>query len=104
MILCFSLSMPGCPSWNGRWSGEDRLFARTWTASSKKSKERASEIIKGSPYYYRWDDGWAASVSVKEVTSQEATKIQKKSAGFYGYDWMIESIKDKGKIEVRPNV
>ena len=28
-ILCFILSMPKNNSWNGKWTGEKNLFART---------------------------------------------------------------------------
>lgn len=103
MILCFTLSMPGCPSWNGRWSGEGRLYAKTWTVTGKTATKLARGLLANKSYYYRWEDGWAANVSVREVTSQEAAKIRKKSAGFCGYEWMIESIKTKGKIEVTPS-
>ncbi len=98
MILCFQLSMPGVASWNGKWSGEGNLYARVVTLQTKKSKEIGNKILDGSPYSYRWSDGWAASVSVSEVTSAEARKIRKNTAGFSGYDWMIESIKRDQKI------
>jgi len=106
MKICFELSMPNRGSWNGRWSGEKDLFAKVVNFSnSKAGKEKADEILKSVSYYHRWDDGWGASVSVREVDGKEAAKIKKKSRGFCGYDWMIDNIRshgscyDKGKVE-----
>lgn len=98
MTLVFTLSMPGRASWNGRWSGEDRIYAITKNFTTKKGKEKAAKILADGYYSYRWSDGWAAGISVKEVTSQEARKIRKKSQGFCGYDWMVDSIMAHGAI------
>ncbi len=89
--LCFELSMPNCASWNGRWSGEGNYYAVV-KSFTKKNEEMANRILKEGYYYHRWDDGWGAGISVKEVDSQEAAKIKRKSKGFRGYDWMIENI------------
>ncbi len=94
MILCFTLSMPNVSSWNGKWSGEDRLytkiinFGRTKTAIAK-----ASKILDIGYFRYGFGDGWSAGISVKEVNAKEAATIRRKSRGFYGYDWMVQSIK-----------
>ena len=42
---------------------------------------------------------WTACVSVTRLTAGEARKLERKSDGFCGYDWMIKSICNKGFIE-----
>ena len=91
-MIAFLLSMPHVASWNNRWSGEGKIYARL-----RKDNEVPSEYVDQS-FEYRWDDGWGASVEVRKVDSKEAAKIRKQSAGFYGYDWMIDSIIDHGRI------
>lgn len=95
-MIVFYLDMPGKASWNGKWSGEGKIFAKVRTDSSVPS-----EYI-GQSFNYRWDDGWEACVTVEKVTSKEANKIRKQSAGFCGYEWMIDSIIDHGYI-ITPN-
>jgi|SRR5208337_1593526 len=97
MILAFKLTMPGVASWNGKWSGEGRLYARTRTVGKKKGEE----VLSGSDkkfFGYRWSDGWFASVQVEQIDSDEKRKLTKNSVGFAGYDWMIDSILTYGKI------
>ena len=99
MILCFELSMPNRASWNGGWSGEGRPYARVRKfGRSQATKGRAAKILAEGDYCYGFGDGWGASISVREVTASEAGKIERKSAGFCGYDWMIQSIIDHGDI------
>ena len=93
-MIIFTLSMPNRGSWNGRWSGEDRVYARIF-----RNNDVPKDII-GKDFYYNWDDGWCACVSVTKIDSKEAAKIRKKSAGFCGYDWMIRSIIKNGEIIV----
>lgn len=105
MKICFELSMPNRGSWNGGWSGEKDLFAKVVTFSnSKAGKAKAEEILSGISYYHRWDDGWGASVSVREVNSVEARQIKKKSKGFCGYDWMIDNIRSHGSCYEKEKV
>lgn len=92
----FVLSMPGVGSWNGKWSGEGRFYARTCTAFFR-GKPIYPELKEGK-FHYHWDDGWAACVEVKFVTPSEAKKAEKQSKGFCGYEWMVESLKKYGKI------
>ena len=90
ILVCFELSMPSMASWNGRWSGEDKLYAVI----------RSLKTLPKKDYYsYEWSDGWRAGVSVRQVDSKEAAKIRRNSSGFCGYDWMVTSIIDRGKIE-----
>ena len=97
MILLFTLSMPNSGSWNGKWSGEGRLYCKKRTVP----KETLTKILGDSTnkgFYYNFGDGWGASVKVQIVTSQDAAKMVRKSAGFCGYDWMIDEIVQHGRI------
>ena len=91
-MIIFELTMPNCGSWSGKWSGEKRLYAK-----SRRNNQVPKEVV-GKKFYYRWDDGWTACVSVKKVYYGEGRKIMRKSYGFCGYDWMIDSIINYGKI------
>lgn len=95
MLLSFTLSMPSNNSWNGKWSGERNLYARVVNVGNPTAKE----IVEKGYFRYDFGDGWSAGVSVKQVDGKEARRIRKKSRGFCGYDWMIESIRSKGRIE-----
>ena len=90
MILAYTLTMPGRGSWNGGWSGDDGCHVAT-------RSYRTSAPMIGS-YRYAWEDGWAARIEVREVTAAEAAKLRRKSDGFCGYDWMIDSIERHGAI------
>lgn len=92
-MIVFKLSMPGIGSWNGKWSGQGRLFARVYRESDVPKK------VVGKDFFYRWDDGWEACVSVYKVSWQEGQRIKKESEGFRGYDWMITSIIKTGEIK-----
>lgn len=99
MILSFSLSMPNVASWDGQWSGEGRNYVKAVDlGQSHANEQKANEILDTGYFYYAFGDGWSAGVTVKEVDSQEAATIRRKSDGFYGYDWMIDSIIREQKI------
>ena len=91
-MIIFRLSMPNCGSWNGKWSGQDRIYAKT-----RPNRLVPKELVD-KDFYYNFGDGWCANISVEKVTSAEAKKIMKKSVGFYGYDWMIDSLIKNGEI------
>lgn len=101
-IISFQLTMPNKASWNGKWSGEDKKYYVVYKMSDKfcKTKEHLKDLIeKGhDSWYYRWDDGWGASVMAEIIDSKEARKRRKISAGFCGYNWMITSILEHGAI------
>jgi len=97
-IICHELSMPGRNTWNGAWSGEGRLYAIIRRYKSKKREKLAESILKRSAYSYCWDDGWRARVNIREVDFEEARKLRRKSEGFCGYDWMVDSIESDLKI------
>ena len=97
MIISFELSMPSNNSWNGKWSGEGRLYARLHNIGTSKTARKKWERLIGQ-HTYDFGDGWTAMVTVREATSTTARKMRKESAGFSGYDWMIDSIGRHGKI------
>lgn len=103
--VMFKLGMPNVGSWNNKWSHKDRLFASIIRLPdrSKQSKIESEEKIKlwSGSHYYDFEDGWGASVTVKEVDEKEAKLINKNSDGFSGYDWMITMIMNHGRILTR---
>lgn len=97
MILSFKLSMPGCNSWNGRWSGEDKCYVKT-VALPRTQLAKAERLLEKGYFSYDFGDGWRAGVAVSKVDSREAAKLRKKSSGFCGYDWMVTSIMQHEEI------
>ena len=91
MKVSFTLSMPNRGSWNGGWSGSERVFAIVKDFAPTKAPEEGS-------HYYDFGDGWGASVLVRHIDAKTARVLKKKSAGFCGYDWMVDSIVWYGKI------
>jgi hypothetical protein len=91
--------MPSRSSWNGRWGGEENYYAIVRSVpTGKKHTERANTLVGNGPYRYAFGDGWAAQVSVKLIEGAAVTKARKRSKGFCGYDWMVESILRHGEI------
>ena len=102
MLLSFTLSMPGVGSWNGKWTGTERLYARVINfGKTKKGIAKAKEILDTGYFTYNFGDGWTAGIEVNEVDANEARKIRSKTKGFYGYDWMIDNIRYYGEIRIR---
>lgn len=93
-MIAFVLTMPNRGSWNGRWSGENNMHVIVKLERNVPNKE-----IIGKSFYYRWNDGWTACVSVKKVDSKEGNALRKNSKGFCGYNWMVDSLISKGCIE-----
>lgn len=91
-MVVFTLTMPNVGSWNNKWSQADKVFARSFP------ERVVPKILWDNNFYYRWDDGWTACVSVEQMPAREANKIMRKSSGFCGYDWMIKSILENGEI------
>lgn len=100
-MLVFELSMPRNNSWNGKWSGEEKKYIRT---RSLRHLSICKKIVDNSPYIYSFGDGWVASVTVRETTSEQARKLIKQSDGFCGYDWMIDEIIKDGKISGKKTI
>lgn len=91
-MIVFELTMPNIGSWNNRWSGSGRRYIRC------RANVSVPKNYIGKNYEYSWPDGWTACVSVFKTDSRTARKLEKQSAGFSGYDWMIASIIRHGYI------
>lgn len=94
-IYAFKLSMPNVGSWNGEWSGKKDLYIQFRKLTNKQITDSG---IKEGSHHYNFGDGWSANVSVSEIDSEEKRKLSKRSKGFAGYDWMIDSIIENQKI------
>lgn len=97
--LVFILSMPNVGSWNNKWTGSENIYA----VKRKVKDDLAKLIMRDEETYYDYDfgDGWRASIEVKVLPAKEVNKIIKKSRGFYGYEWMVESILLHQEIKFR---
>ena len=100
MILSFQLTMPNVGSWNGKWTGESNGYFKCINVSKSKAVEIVPDECKSNSFHYSWNDGWGANVEVKRITSSEKRKLEKNTSGFYGYEWMIDSILKNNKIIV----
>lgn len=89
MLIQFTLSMPSNSSWNGKWSGEGKLYA---IVKSSRAEKYMQPILERGYWSYTFGDGWTAGVSAKEIDAATARKVRKQSRGFCGYDWMVDSI------------
>ena len=85
--------MPNVGSWNGKWTGEENLYCKAKKLTKPKELE-----LDGKSFYYNFGDGWGANVKAKKIDSKTANKMKRKSKGFCGYEWMIDSIITHGKI------
>lgn len=94
MVIWFVLNMQNTPTWNGRWSGEGRLYARKMYVP----KAKAEQLLKEGSFWWSWSDGWSCSVDVVKPSPAEARRMAKNSKGFMGYDWMVNSIVLYGRI------
>lgn len=92
-VIAFELSMPGVGSWNGKWTQADKCFVRTMP------ERKVPKEYWDKDFFYSWDDGWTACVSVRRVSIPDAKKLDRESDGFAWYDWMIRSIIRHGRIE-----
>lgn len=100
-MLVFELTMPNRGSWNGHWSGEKERHIIVKNERYIEEKGNIPKILDIGDFYYRWDDGWTACVSVTKMSAPEARKLKKKSSGFCGYDWMVDSILSNCSIQHR---
>lgn len=91
-MIAFELSMPNRGSWNNKWSLDGECFVRVYDQRYVPKK------YWNRDFFYHWDDGWTACVSVCQVSAKVGNMLRKKSKGFLGYDWMIRSILDRGEI------
>ncbi len=101
MKVSFQLTMPNVGSWNGKWTGAAKKYWVIRTYRSKEDKEKISNLLAARDYqsfYYNFGDGWGANIRIEIVGPGEARQREKHSAGFCGYEWMINSILKHGKI------
>lgn len=91
-MLVFELTMPNRGSWDNHWSQENRKHYIVKNERDIDRKENIPKIVEKKNFYYVWDDGWTACVTVTKMKATEANKLKKKSVGFCGYDWMVDSI------------
>lgn len=96
--LVFTLSMPNVNTWNGRWSGEGNVYAKSKQLLAEHLKELKFDYKEPQDFYYNFGDGWGASIHVEVMSAKDANKYLKNSKGFMGYDWMISSILKYGDI------
>ena len=92
--ILFKLSMPNVGSWNGQWSGGGRSYNLVRRVPDK----RIAELEIPNSWYHNFGDGWGASVSARVM---ECGERRPKSAGFAGYDWMLDRILQWGDTECR---
>ncbi len=93
-LILFTLTMPNKGSWDGKWSGEGKFYG----IIKNICKEDMLRILETKSYHYRWDDGWSVSIYAEKIDGKERNKYEKKSEGFCGYEWMIDSIIKNNKI------
>ena len=94
-LVSFRLTMPNVGSWNGQWTGAYKMYYIIRKCITDKF---LNEGQTSHTFHYSWDDGWGANVSAEIVDAKEAAKRRKISAGFCGYDWMVDSLIDCGEI------
>lgn len=101
-LISFELTMPNRGSWNGRWSGDDKKYfiIKKLTDRFVKSSEHLKELVSNGrdSWYYSWGDGWGANVTAEVINGTESRQRRKMTAGFCGYDWMVDSIITRGEI------
>ena len=54
----------------------------------------------GQSFTYTFEDGEIATITLTQFPAKEAKRLQRKSNGFCGYDWMIRSIIKNGDIRL----
>jgi hypothetical protein len=93
--LSFELTMPNVGSWNGKWTGAEKKYYAIRSVHKKMAERLLSER---QSHYYNFGDGWGAMVSMEVVDAKEARRRRNLSAGFCGYDRMIQDILTHGRI------
>ena len=84
----FRLSMPGVGSWDGKWSGSKNNYTIKENLTDNKISILGLDNSDQS-WSYNFGDGWCATVRARIVPKGEKLK---KSDGFCGYNWMVDSI------------
>ena len=91
-MIVFTLTMHRVGTWNGKWTGRGSLYCRC------KDERKVSKECWNGDFRYNFRDGWTACVTTQRMSASEARKLERKSRGFCGYDWMIDSIIECNEI------
>lgn len=91
----FRLTMPGRGSWDNKWSGEGRNYLLVRDVGADLAGQ-----LDGQTWSYAWEGGWRAEVSARILPEDETLRY---SHGFHGYEWMVASILQYGKIYADPD-
>lgn len=91
----FKLTMPGRNTWNGKWTGDEKNYTLVRTISDEECVPLFPGLNPVRSWSYSWSDGWRASITARIVQKGERLK---KSDGFCGYEWMVASIMQHGRI------
>jgi hypothetical protein len=95
--IMFMLTMPQKGSWDGKWTGENKLYVLIRMVS-KEAAERLLDGNKVKQWDYNFGDGWVAQIDGRYIEEGESNEFTRKSAGFAGYDWMVDSLLIDGTI------
>ena len=95
--ILFRLSMPSNSSWDGKWSGREKNYTIRKNITDKKFTELFGDRANNS-WFYNFGDGWTAKVTGRLLDKGERAK---KSDGFCGYNWMVNSIIWDNEIKTR---
>lgn len=97
--------MPGVNSWNGKWSGEGKKYYAIRKVSDRylNSSEHFKALRENATDVFSYDfgDGWVANVTLEVIDKEVVNQRKEESAGFAGYDWMIDSIILHGEIRTK---
>jgi hypothetical protein len=85
--VLFELDMPNRGSWDGGWSGSGKTYNKVKTLDKKSIQVLLPDGYNS--WRHSWNDGWTARVKARVLKTGER---KPKSAGFCGYDWMVDSI------------
>lgn len=88
----FSLSMPSHRS----WSGNNKRYLKRRNLTDKYAAKLGLDKQKQKSWYHHFGDGWSACVNARVMNAGERGE---KSAGFCGYDWMVDNIIWYGQTE-----
>ncbi|MFA6973977.1 MAG: hypothetical protein WC238_04560 [Parcubacteria group bacterium] len=100
--VSFELTMPNVGSWNGKWTGASKKYFLIKSFTEAFFTKTIAPLLDGKTsrsWHYSWGDGWGANVELQIVDSKEGKRRSKVSAGFCGYEWMVENIIRTGKIK-----
>ena len=93
--VSFELTMPSNNSWNGKWTGAEKKHYLI----KKLSQRLVDNLLSHGNYFtHNFGDGWMAGIKVEIIDGPEGRKRNKMSAGFCGYDWMVNSLIYTGEI------